>query len=152
MTSLIRWDPAREMTHMRQLMDRMFDESWLDAPMRWNRPEGIALALDMTEDTDAYTVKASIPGVQPDDVDITLTDNVLTIKGETRHEEETEEQNYHLRERHFGAFTRSIRLPMPVDADNVDASYENGVLTLRLPKLETVKPKRIAVKPTVNGR
>jgi HSP20 family protein len=152
MTSLIRWDPAREMTQLRQMMDRMFDESWFDAPARWTRQEGFPLALDLLEDTDAYTVKASIPGIQPDDVEITLTDNVLTIKGETRGEQNVEEKNYHLRERHFGSFTRSIRLPMPVDADQVDASHENGVLTLHLPKLEAVKPKRIAVKTTVNGQ
>lgn len=155
MTSLIRWDPVREMSQMRRMMDRMFDDSWLDAPVRWTREEGFPLALDLVEDTDAYTVTASIPGVQPDDVEITLTDNVLTIKGETRHEENVaknvEEKNYHLRERSFGSFTRSVRLPMPVDADNVDASHENGVLTLRLPKLEAVKPKKIAVKTTVNG-
>lgn len=152
MTSLIRWDPVREMSQMRQMMDRMFDDSWFESPTRWTRQEGFPLALDVVEDTDAYTVKASIPGVQPDAVDITLTDNVLTIKGETRHEENVEEENYHLRERQFGSFTRSVRLPMSVDADRVDASHENGVLTLRLPKLEAVKPKKIAVKPTVNGQ
>lgn len=152
MTSLIRWDPAREMSQMRQMMDRFFDDSWFEAPVRWTRQEGFPLELDLVEDNDTYTVKASVPGVQPDDVDITLTDNVLTIKGETRHEENVDEKNYHLRERSYGSFTRSIRLPMPVDAEHVDASHENGVLTLRLPKLEAVKPKKIAVKATVNGK
>jgi HSP20 family protein len=87
-----------------------------------------------------------VPGIKPEDLDITVTKNTLTIKGEVRQEEEKEEERYHLRERRYGRFARSITLPTSVDADEIEANYENGVLTLRLPKTEEVKPKRIEVK------
>lgn len=158
MNALTRWDPFREMETFREAMDRMFDEPWRSRSGLWlQRSEGFPLALDVAEDDSDYIVKASMPGVDPDQVEITLTDNVLTIKGETKSEQDTEEKNYHVRERRFGSFMRSVTLPMPVDADKVEASHENGVLTLRLPKTEAVKPKRISVHKTIseqagNGR
>lgn len=152
MTNLIRWDPFREMTTMRELMDRAMDETFFDAPRIWSRRlENFPLALDVAEDQESYMVKASIPGTDPNDVEITLTDNVLTIKGEVKEEKDVEEQNYHLRERRFGSFTRSVTLPLSVDADKVEATHENGVLTLRLPKTEAVKPKKISVKKMIAG-
>ncbi len=96
-------------------------------------------------------MKASIPGVDPNDVEVTLTDNTLTIKGEVKEETDVEERNYHLRERRFGSFTRNVTLPLPVDADKVEATHENGVLSLRLPKTEAVKPKKISVKKMIAG-
>ena len=152
MNALTRWDPVREIQSMRNLMDRFFEESFMDAPRLWSRSlETFAPALDVMEDSDAYTVTASVPGVDPEAIDVTLTENVLTIKGETKSEEEKKEANYHLRERRFGRFSRSITLPTPVDADHIEATQENGVLTLRLPKVESAKPKRIEIKPTVYG-
>jgi len=91
-------------------------------------------------------VKASVPGINPDDLEITFTDGTLTIKGETREEKNVEETHYHMRERRFGRFSRSISLPTNLDADKIEASYDTGVLTLRLPKAEEMKPKRIEVK------
>lgn len=152
MANLIRWDPFREMTTMRDLMDRAIDEAFFDTPRLWSRQmEGFPLALDVAEDQESYMVKASIPGVDPNDVEVTLTDNVLTIKGEVKEEKNIEEKNYHLRERRFGSFTRSVTLPLSVDADKVEATHENGVLTLRLPKTEAVKPKKISVKKMITG-
>ncbi len=152
MNSLTRWDPFREMQTFRDVMDRFFEEPWAEAPRQWmQRTEGFPLALDLAEDDANYIVKASVPGVDPENVEVTLTDNVLTIKGETKGEKDVDEKNYHLRERRFGSFTRSVTLPMPVDSEKVEATHENGVLTLRLPKTEAVKPKRIAVKKTING-
>jgi HSP20 family protein len=153
MTGLTRWDPFREMSTFRDMMERVFDEPFFEAPRMWTQRSGqvYPLALDVMEEEDRYVIKASIPGLDPNDVEITLTDNVLTLRGETKSETEREEQNYHLRERRFGNFSRSIRLPMPVDADQVDASHENGVLTLQLPKQESVKPKRITVKNTITA-
>jgi len=152
MASLMRWDPLREMTTMREMMDRAFDETLFDTPRLWSRRlEGFPLALDVAEDQESYMVKASIPGVDPNDVEVTLTDNTLTIKGEVKEEKDVEESNYHLRERRFGSFTRSVTLPLPVDADKVEATHENGVLSLRLPKTEAVKPKKISVKKMIAG-
>jgi len=85
--------------------------------------------------------------VKPEDVEITLNNNVLTIRGETRMEEEKEDRNYHLRERRVGAFVRSITLPSSINADAIEAHYDNGVLKLRLPKAEEAKPKHIQIKP-----
>ena len=157
MNALTRWDPVREIQSMRNLMDRFFEESFMDAPRLWSRSlETFAPALDVMEDSDAYTVTASVPGVDPEAIDVTLTENVLTIKGETKSEStksegEGEQKNYHVRERRWGSFSRTVTLPVGVDADNVEATHENGVLTLRLPKVESAKPKRIAISQTVNG-
>lgn len=121
-------------------------------PALWERqPGALSLALDVAEQDDAFIVKASIPGVPADDVEITLTDNVLTIKGEMKDDKEVKETNYHLRERRFGSFMRSVTLPTSVDADKIEAVNENGVLTLTLPKAEAVKPKKIEVKKIVNA-
>jgi len=127
-------------------MDRLFDESYRS--MEGWQPDGGAypLALDISEDENEYTVKASIPGIDPDDLDISVTDNALTISGEIKSEEEKEGEQYHLRERRYGRFSRSVNLPAMVDSDKADANFENGVLTLHLPKSEETKPKRISVK------
>lgn len=149
MSGLTRWEPMRELATMRNLMDRVFDESFGGWPAQWPRSEAMSLALDVAEEGDTFTVKASVPGVKPEEIDVTLTDNVLTIKGETKEDQEIEQENYHLRERRYGSFMRSVTLPSPVDADKIEASYESGVLTLRLPKSESVKPKRIAVRASI---
>ncbi|MCO6452907.1 MAG: Hsp20/alpha crystallin family protein [Caldilineales bacterium] len=146
MRMIVRRDPMyREMNAWRSAMDRLFEEV-AENTGYWERPANWALALDVLETPEAFTVKASVPGINPDDLDITLTDNVLTIKGEVQETQEVEEANWHLRERRFGSFQRSITLPTPVNADAIEATYVDGVLTLTVPKAEEIKPKRIAVK------
>ena len=153
MNNLSRWEPMRELQTMRTLMDRFFDEPFLAAPQLWSqRNDGFTLPLDVIEEEGQYIVKASMPGVEPDQVEITLNDNVLTIKGETKGESDKNESNYHVRERRYGSFMRHITLPNAVNSEQVEATHENGVLTLRLPKSEAVKPKKISVKTTVNGQ
>ena len=152
MTSILRWEPYRELATMRQMLDRFFDDDFARFPALWERqPGAMSLALDVVEQEEVFIVKASIPGVPADDVEITLTDNVLTIKGEMKEDKEVKEANYHLRERRFGSFLRSVTLPTTVDADKIEAINENGVLTLKLPKAEAVKPKKIEVKKIVNA-
>ncbi len=151
MSTLMRWDPFREMMALRRTMDRLF-EDWSEQPVLWER-EGAdvwRLAVDVVENEDNFIVQASVPGIKPEDLDISLSDNVLTIKGEFKAQEEKEGEKYHIRERRFGRFMRSLSLPVPVNADKIDAVYENGVLTLTLPKAEEVKPKKIAIK--ANGQ
>lgn len=145
MARLTRWDPFREMMTMRDITDRMLDK-FFDEPVSEYRSANWGLALDVAENEDEFIVKASVPGINPDDLDITVTKNTLTIKGEMRHEEETEEERYHLRERRYGRFARSITLPTSVDSDRIEANYVNGVLSLHLPKTEEMKPKRIEVR------
>lgn len=140
---ITRWDPFREMVSMRRAVDRLIENSVGNE--EWNQVAEWNLALDVVEDEDAYTVKASIPGIKPDDVEITYNKGTLTIKGEVKDETETTKGEYHLRERRFGVFSRSIMLPTTVKSDDIHASVENGVLSLRLPKMEEIKPKRIQI-------
>jgi HSP20 family protein len=152
MNSLARWDPFRESQSLRSFIDRYFDEPFFATPQLWSQRSGSnSLPLDVIEEDGEYIVKASVPGVNPEDVEITLTDNVLTIKGEMKQEDERDESNYHVRERRSGGFMRQIALPTTVDPEKVEATNENGVLTLHLPKSEAAKPKKIAVKKTVES-
>jgi HSP20 family protein len=100
----------------------------------------------MYETDEAVVVKSGVPGVDPGDIDISVTADTLTIKGETKAEEEVEEESYVHRERRYGAFSRSLTIPVPIQADKAEAEFEDGVLTLTLPKAEEVKPKAIKVK------
>ena len=152
MSTLTRWNPFQEMMNLRNEVDRLFDESFSFPQMRWQGATNWGLALDVRENQDAFTVAASVPGVNPDDLDITLTDNVLTIRGEVKAEEVTENEQYHLRERRCGSFSRSLSLPVLVVAEEIEANYENGILTLTIPKAEEVKPKRIVIKAHANDQ
>lgn len=153
MTSLIRWDPFREMMTLRTQMDRLMEDLF-NLPTAWSEGEATTfwrLPLDVIERDDAFIVKASLPGVKPEDLDISYVDNTLTIKGELKEEVQQEGERYHLRERRFGQFMRSITLPVAIDPDKIEAVYENGVLTLTLPKAEEVKPRKIQVHVGGNG-
>ena len=142
---LTRWDPFRDMLSMRRAMDRLFDRalepSWSESPT-WD------LALDVVENKDDFLVKASLPGINPDDLDITFTDNVLTIKGEKRQERDEKKDNYHVSERSFGSFERSLSIPETVDDSKIEARFEKGVLHVTVPKKpEAVKTqKKIEIK------
>ena len=142
---LTRWDPFREMFAMQKNMDRLLDRA-LNNESVWSMPVTWDLALDVVENKDEFLVKASIPGINPDDIEITFTDNVLTIKGETKDDKDVKDEQYHLRERRYGSFSRSISLPNKVKSDAIQASYDAGVLTLKLPKAEEVKPKKITIQ------
>ncbi len=145
MSNLIRWDPFRDMMAFRSAMDRMFDNA-LTTPDSWMDSSSWNLALDVAENEDEFLVKASLPGIKPEDLEITFDSNVLTIKGETKEEKDEDNKRYHLRERRYGSFSRSITLPASVKADAIEATYDAGVLSLHLPKAEEAKPKRIQIK------
>ncbi len=151
MANLIRWNPMRNAADLANEFDRMLEYPLIRG--RWSMPlqanEVVGswnLALDVSETGDGFTVKASLPGVSPEDLNVTLEDNVLTVQGEVKDDATTEESNYHIRERRYGNFSRSVRFPVPVESDKVEAQYENGVLTLTIPKAEAVKPKKIEIK------
>ncbi|MBC7260093.1 MAG: Hsp20/alpha crystallin family protein [Chloroflexi bacterium] len=147
MADLVRWDPFREMVSLREAMDRLFEESFVRPFGPLFRAEGVStLAIDMYETDNDVVVKASVPGVKAKDLDITVTGNMLTIKGEVKEESEGKKGDYHYRERRYGAFQRSVTLPVDVQADKAEATFEDGVLTLRLPKVEEAKPKQITIK------
>jgi HSP20 family protein len=145
MSNLIRWEPAREMMTLRDAMDRLFDDAFT-RPFRLHDGQMSMLAVDMYQTDNEVVVKASIPGVKADDVQINVTGEVLTIKGETHEKEEVKEKAYHLREQRWGMFERTLALPTDVIADKAKAEFENGILTITLPKAEEVKPKTISIK------
>ena len=145
MNAIYRWDPFREMLALRNTMDRLYESALAGAPTTV-AGESWSLALDVAENDSAYVVKASVPGINPDDLEITYNENTLTIRGETKADQEFDEGQYHLRERRWGSFTRSVTLPMPVQSGAIQAACDNGILTLTLPKAEESKPKRIQVQ------
>ena len=147
MANLVRWEPVRDLVSLREAMDRLFEESFV-RPWggRLAPREAGSLALDMYETDEAVVVKLAIPGVKPEDIDVSVTGDVLTIKGETKAEEEVKGENYIRRERRYGAFSRSVSIPVTVVSDKGEAEFEDGVLTLTLPKAEEVKPRAIKVK------
>lgn len=147
MSDLMRWEPRRDLLSLREAMDRLFEESFVRPFGSLLYPSGVeSFAVDMYETDDEITVKAILPGVKPQDLEINVTGDVLNIRGETKEEEEVKDRNYLRRECRYGSFCRSIALPTAVVADKAEASFENGVLTLTLPKAEEVKPKTIKIK------
>jgi HSP20 family protein len=136
------------MASLRSAFDRMFDEA---RPFRAvvggeNGGGGAYFPLDVFETGDEIVVKASLPGVKPEDIDISVHGDVLTIKGESKAETEEKAQNWYRRERRYGAAVRQISLPGEVSADKAQATFEDGVLRLTLPKSESAKPKTIKVQ------
>ena len=147
MANIVRWEPFRDLISLREAMDRLFEESFIRPRAGWLAPLGAeGLAVDMYETDQDVVIKSSVPGVRADDIDITITGDTLTIKGETKTKEKVEKANYIRQERRYGAFSRSVTLPTSIVAEKAKAEFENGVLTLTLPKAEEVKPKAIKVK------
>ena len=147
MTNLSRWDPFSEMLSLRDAMNQLFESSVVN-PARMGGAAGtLSMPLDLRETNDAFIVDVVVPGVKPEDLDISLEDNVLTISGETRQEQQTGEQqaNFHRVERRYGRFSRAVSLPTQVNADQVRATLEHGILHLEIPKAEQVKPRKITV-------
>jgi HSP20 family protein len=133
------------MMTLREAMDRLFDDAFT-RPINlrdggWSSP-----AIDMYQTDDEVVVKAALPGFKADEVQINITGDVLTIRGEMQHEEEKQERAWHIREQRWGSFERSVALPTTVTSDKASADFENGILTISLPKAEEVKPKTITVK------
>jgi HSP20 family protein len=147
MANIVRWEPFRDLISLREAMDRLFEESFIRPRAGWLAPLGAeALVVDVYETDQDVVVKSSVPGIKPEDIDITITGDTLTIKGETKAKEKVERANYIRQERRYGAFSRSLTLPTTIVAEKAKAEFENGVLTLTLPKAEEVKPKTIKVK------
>lgn len=148
-----RWEPFKEMMTLRNAMDRLFDESVI-RPSVYLYGSDATIALDVYQTANDVVVKASLPGYKPEEVDISVTGDTVSIKGEHQEEKETQEENYWLKERHVGSFARAITIPTEIRSEKTEASFENGVLTLTLPKAEEVKPKQIKIqaKPAIEAR
>jgi len=132
------------MLTLREAMNQLFEESFVSPGA--GRSQGFVPALDLSETEDSYLVDMAVPGLKPEDLNITLENNVLTVKGSLNKQDEERKRNYHRIERRYGSFQRTIALPSTVKADAIQASLTNGVLKLEIPKAEEVKPRRIDVK------
>lgn len=140
------WRPFREMTSVRKDMDKIWDRFFGEWPSAEPFRGEWAPSLDVSETKDDIVVKAELPGMDAKDIDISLANDVLTIRGEKKQEEEEKDENYHRVERSYGAFSRSVRLPRDVRSDKIKASHKNGVLRITLPKSEEAKSKEIKIK------
>ncbi len=140
------WNPMRDLITLREAVDRMVNEGVVSRGREEGSWEGrpLRLALDAYSDEEAIMVKASVPGIDPETVEITFEKDTLTIRGELHRAEEG--VNYLLRERPFGPFERTVTVNTPINTDKINAEFDNGELTIRLPKSEAVKPKVIEVK------
>ena len=145
MSNLTRWEPVREMMTLREAMDRLFDDAFT-RPLSLRDGGLSAPAVDMYQTDDEVVVKAALPGFKSDEVQINVTGDLLTIRGERKSEEEQKEKSWHIREHRWGSFERSISLPTDVVSEKAQADFDNGILTITLPKAEEVKPKTITVK------
>ncbi|MBD3184280.1 Hsp20 family protein [Candidatus Poribacteria bacterium] len=145
--SLRRWRPTRDVLGIRDEMNRLFDNFFAGLP---ERRKGLlegewAPTIDIAETENEIVVTAELPGITQDDVDITITEDALILKGEKKEEKEVKEKNYHRIERSYGSFQRSVALPAGVVADKAKASYKDGVLHVNIPKSEEAKPKQIKI-------
>jgi HSP20 family protein len=147
MNNMTRWEPAREMMTLREAMDHLFNDAFTrpfstvrDGGANWSAP-----AIDMYQTENDVVVKAAVPGFKADEVQINVTEDVLTIKGELKQEEENQRKSWQIREHRWDSFERSISLPTDVTSDRARADFENGILTITLPKSERVKPKTITI-------
>jgi len=146
MLSLVPWH-RRELDRFRGEMDRLFNRFFNLGPSEAGLEEGEWMPLvDVSETGKEVLVNAEVPGMDPKDIDISLSGNLLTLKGERKHEEEKKGKSFHRIERSYGAFTRTIQLPAEVDSNKVDASYKDGVLTIRMPKTKEESVRKIEVK------
>ncbi len=144
MANLVRFEPMREMVRMSDAMDRLFDniygQGWKDSEL-FDSP-----SVDMYQTENEIVIKASLPGMKAENIQISVVGEVLTLRGTIGSEEVVKEASYHIRERQSGSFSRSLALPSAVQSDKARAEFENGVLTLTLPKAEETRPKTITVK------
>jgi len=147
--AIVRWDPFRDLMNLQDEVNSLFRRSFFrgaDAPVAVETPAAWAPALDMHESEDQITVDVELPGMEAKDIEISLDDDILHIKGERKFASEVKEENYHRMERAYGRFERNIPLPRKVDEEKVTASVKDGVLNIVLPKAVEAAPKQIPIK------
>jgi len=145
---LRRWGPFREISSLQKEMDRLFGQYL--GRMRGAEEEGLAAAwapaVDIYETEDKVVLKAELPGLKKEDIDIQVRENTLTLKGEKKFEKEVKEENYHRVERTYGSFQRSFTLPNTVKQEGIEATFKDGILEVSLPKAEEAKAKKVTIK------
>ncbi len=149
MNTLVRWQPLRELTSLQRQMNQLFESfagkaSWAPFEEELNTLE-FGPPVDIIEDEQKLTFKVEVPGIEEKDIKVEVENNVLTVRGERKLEKEVKEENFRRMERHYGAFARSFSLPPSVDAEKIEANFNNGVLAIQMPKRAEAKPKQIKV-------
>src|SRR4051795_11139830 len=146
--AIVRWEPFRELATLQNEVNRLFNTAYDDAPASGNNGGTLRRwmpAMDLVETEDHFVLRADLPGLGEEDVNIEVEDRVLTISGERKAEHEATKEGYHRVERAFGAFSRSLTLPEGIDPDAVAATFERGVLEVRIPKPEERKPRKVSI-------
>ena len=142
-SSVMRWDPFRDLMGIQGELNRLFGRTYAGdggVESAWMPP------LDVSETQDRFEVTLELPGIDPADVDVSVEDSVLTVQGERKLGSETDQESFHRIERRYGRFVRSLSLPSTADAERIEATFDKGVLSIRVPKVEQAKPKKITVK------
>ncbi len=146
MTLLTRWEPFRDIVTLQDRMNRLFNDQLSNFGSEESLGSGSFVpAVDVYEDEQGIQLKIEVPGIDEKDIDLRLENNTLTVRGERKVEKDTKEENFRRIERRYGSFVRSFTLPNTVDAENVKAGYDKGVLSIQLPKKEAAKPKQIKI-------
>ena len=150
-----RWDPFRDLMSIQNELNRLFGRTYAGGEAGGSTGASTGTAwmpqLDVFETGDRFVVKVELAGVEPNDVDLSVEDSTLTIRGERKFYENVQEENFHRVERRYGAFARSLTLPQTADAERIEASFDKGVLTIEVPKVEQAKPKKISIKATTGS-
>jgi HSP20 family protein len=147
MSAITLWRPRRELLSLGESVDRFFDDWFVGPRTLWPMPIlSSVFPVDVYREDGSLVVKAEVPGVTSDELDISVKDNVLTISGESRAEEEVEEENYVRRERRYGSFSRSLALPVEAEGDKAEAAFEDGVLTVTIPIAEEPQPEAVKIE------
>jgi HSP20 family protein len=144
MANIVRYDPFREMLSLREATNRLFERSFVFPT--WSITNANLAPMDVVENEQGYQVKVQLPGVKPEDIELTVRQNTLTLKGQHSSTKGEKKENWVVKEIRSGSFGRSVTFDKPIDADKIDTSYENGVLTISVPYSEAGKPKKISVK------
>lgn len=143
--AIIRWDPAREVDALQGDLNRLFDNFFAPRSQGRNTTQRWVPAMDLVESGDEYILRADLPGMERDDVELELKDNVLTLSGRREAEQEEKQEGFYRVERAFGSFSRSLELPAGVDPGSLTAEFNRGVLEVRIPKPPQEQPRRIAI-------
>lgn len=143
--AITRWDPFRDLMSIQNEMNRLFGRTYGGGVGEGTRGAWTP-ALDVFETQDKFVITMELPGVSPDDVDISVEDSTLVVRGERRFYSEQNEESFLRVERRFGEFTRSLTLPSTADAESIQASFDQGVLTIEVPKREEAKPRKVSIK------
>jgi HSP20 family protein len=149
--ALVRWDPTRDLDTLQTDVNRVFDAFFGDRPANGTARRWVP-AIDLVESDDHFVLKVDLPGLEKDDVEIEVKDGLLTVSGERKAEHEERKDGYHRIERAYGAFSRSLTLPQGVEADQVQADFDKGVLEVRIPKPAERKPHRVQIGASVEGK